>query len=119
MIESFEQAIIMYAPTVLMFVTQFVDWFVTLRTFKLLSIKKQVEPVLKEVSDVAGKIETLEKNIKKFEEERFNLAAEIKELRANIVEQNEQAKELRKFLQDISEENIELKAELRRKSNEK
>lgn len=115
MFNSLEQIIIIYAPTLLMYLTQFVDWFVTLRKFKALNIQSQIAPVLKQMSDAADKIAKLEKDIKTFSEERFNLAESVNRLKATINAQDEALSEMRDYLKDLSRENIELKAELRRK----
>lgn len=112
---NFEQLIVLYAPTVLLYITQFVDWFVTLKKFKALDVQKQVAPVLDKVNSVAEQIETLEKDIRVFAEEKYNLSAQVDFLKANVKAQNEQMKELREYLKALSQENVELKAELRRK----
>ena len=112
---SIEQVIILYAPTLLMYLTQFVDWFVTLRKFKALNIQSQIAPVLKQMSDAAAKIAKLEKDIETFSVERFNLAESVNQLKATINAKDEALSEMRDYLKDLSRENIELKAELRRK----
>lgn len=112
---NFEQLVVLYAPTVLLYITQFVDWFVTLKKFKTLDVQKQVAPVLNKVNSVAEQIETLEKDIRVFAEEKYNLSAQVDFLKANVKAQNEQMKELREYLKALSQENVELKAELRRK----
>lgn len=112
---SFEQVIIIYAPTLLLYLTQFIDWFVTLKKFKALNIQAQIAPVLKQMSDAAAKIAKLEEDIKTFSEERFNLAESVNQLKATIKAKDEALSEMRDYLKGLSRENIELKAELRRK----
>ena len=112
---SIEQVIIIYAPTLLMYLTQFVDWFVTLKKFKALNIQSQIAPVLKQMSDAAAKIAKLEEDIRTFSEERFNLAESVNQLKATINAKDEALSEMRDYLKGLSRENIELKAELRRK----
>lgn len=112
---SFEQVIIIYAPTLLMYLTQFVDWFVTLKKFKALNIQSQIAPVLKQMSDAAAKITKLEEDIKTFSEERLSLAESVNQLKATINAKDEALSEMRDYLKGLSRENIELKAELRRK----
>lgn len=112
---SVEQVIILYAPTLLMYLTQFVDWFVTLRKFKALNIQSQMAPVLKQMSDAAAKIADLEKDIRIFSAERLSLAESVKDLQETIKAKDKEASEMREYLKNLSRENIELKAELRRK----
>lgn len=112
---SIEQVIILYAPTLLMYLTQFVDWFVTLRKFKALNIQSQIAPVLKQMSDAAAKIADLEKDIRTFSAERLSLAESVKDLQETIKAKDKEASEMREYLKNLSRENIELKAELRRK----
>ena len=112
---SFENILILYAPTLLMYITQMVDWWVTLKTFKRLDVGAQVAPLIKEVKRSTDKIEALEKDIRTFTEEKFQLSVEINNLRGNLKGQAERIDELREYLKDLAKENIELKAELRRK----
>lgn len=112
---SVEQVIILYAPTLLMYLTQFVDWFVTLRKFKALNIQSQIAPVLTKMTDTAEKIAKLEKDIKTFSAERLSLAESVKDLQETIKAKDKEASEMREYLKNLSRENIELKAELRRK----
>lgn len=112
---SIEQVIILYAPTLLMYLTQFVDWFVTLRKFKALNIQSQIAPVLTKMTDTAEKIAKLEKDIKTFSAERLSLAESVKDLQETIKAKDKEASEMREYLKNLSRENIELKAELRRK----
>lgn len=115
MFNSIEQIIIIYAPTLLMYLTQFVDWYVTLKKFKVLNIQSQMAPVLKQMSDASAKISKLEKDIRTFSEERFNLAESVNNLKATIKAKDEDLSEIKEYLKNLSRENIELKAELRRK----
>ena len=112
---SIEQVIILYAPTLLMYLTQFVDWFVTLRKFKALNIQKQIAPVLSKMTATAAKIADLEKDIRTFSVERLSLAESVKDLQETIKAKDKEASEMREYLKNLSRENIELKAELRRK----
>lgn len=112
---SIEQIIIIYGPTLLMYVTQFVDWFVTLKKFRSLDINTQMAPVLSKIGTTASKMEKLEEDIRTFSEERLSLAESVKDLTAIIKAQNEEIKGTKEYLKQLSRENVELKAELRRK----
>lgn len=115
---KFENILIVYGPTLLLYITQFVDWFVTLKKFKYLDIQNQVQPLLKQVKEANARIETLEKDIRTFTEEKFNLSIQIDELKGNIKGQSDMMNELKEYLKNLSQENVELKAELRRKADE-
>lgn len=115
MINSIEQAIILYAPTVLLYITQIVDWIVTLKKFKALNIRNQITPVTKQLTKATDSITLLEKEIRSAERERESLIETIKELKANAILQQAELSEIKGFLQALSQENIELKAQLRKK----
>lgn len=115
---NFENILILYGPTVLLYITQLVDWFITLKKFKYLNIQNQVRPLLNEVREANNKIKILERDVRTFTEEKYNLSVQINELKANIKGQGEMISELKEYLKALSQENIELKAELRRKADE-
>lgn len=112
---NFENIIILYAPSVLLYLTQFIDWFVTLKKFRALDIKNQVAPVLNRVQEIADQVSDLSEEIKEYAQERCNLAEQIEVLNITVSAQTEQIESLKEFLRNLSQENVELKAELRRK----
>lgn len=112
--DSFENILILYAPTLLVYITQFIDWFVTLKTFKRLDVKGQVEPVLQEVKNTNEKLEKFKDYVSTFTKEKADLVAEISNLRQIVKEQSTEITEIRDYLKKLIHENIELKDTLRR-----
>lgn len=115
-LNSIEEAIIMYAPVLLVYITQIVDWIVTLKKFKNLNVADQVKPVLTQVSTVCNEIKDLNAKVEEFTNEKADLKTAIDELKVTLSEKDAEIAEIKEFLKNLSTENVELKAELRRKS---
>ena len=111
---NIENLIILYAPVVMVYVTQFVDWFVTLRTFKRLDVKNQVQPVLTSVKSCTTEITRLDEQFKAFNKDKASLSQSVADLSACVASQNAEIVELKDYLKKLVHENIELKATLRR-----
>ena len=113
---SIEEAIILYAPVLLVYITQIVDWIVTFRKFRALDVSNQVKPVLAKVNTTCDEIQALNAKVEEFANEKADLKTAINDLKATLSEKDAEIAEIKEFLKNLSTENVELKAQLRRKS---
>lgn len=114
-LNSIEEAIILYAPVVLVYITQIVDWAVTVKKFKALNLSDQIKPFLLEIHNASEDIEKLNEQVNVFMEEKAKLKEELLKSNELISANNAEIAEIKEYLKKLSNENIELKAELRRK----
>ena len=112
---NIEAMIILYAPTALMFITQFIDWFVSLRRLTKLNVNKQIEPLLIKVNTLVNETKKYKAEVDAIRQENAELLAYIKENQIVTQEVNKSLEECKEFMKALSAENVELKAELRRK----
>jgi hypothetical protein len=78
---NFENILILYAPTLLAYITQIVDWCVTIRTFKRLDVHKQLEPVIINLSNVSKEVSELKEKVNVFMKEKADLVSCIDSLK--------------------------------------
>ena len=76
---NIEAMIILYAPTALMFITQFIDWFVSLRRLTKLNVNKQIEPLLIKVNTLVNETKKYKAGVDAIRQENAELLAYIKE----------------------------------------
>ena len=110
-----ENLVILYGPTVLMFATQIIEWIVTLRRFSLLSIKAQIKPVLDKYDSIAEELKKYKDDVDKLRDENIELLNKIREDQVIQEKVKEMLAESNEYMKALSQENVELKAELRRK----
>lgn len=113
--ESIEQVIILYAPTVLLYATQIVDWVVTMKKFKALDVHSQIAPVLASLNKATEQVKGLEAEVKLFIKEKADLTNAVSALADTIKAKDEEIAEIKACLKALSAQNIELEAALRRK----
>lgn len=115
---SIYSLILLYSPTILMFITQIVDWVVTLKRVKRLDLGVQLSPLKKEISSLKKEIHSLEEQTLTFCNEKAALAAEVANLKGGQEKLVSALAETNEYLRKLSEENIELKAKLRERNSE-
>ena len=108
--------IILYAPTLLVYITQVIDWIVTLKKFKSLDVSTQVLPIVKQIKELKQEIKNLHNEINVFQLEKANLTDSIEYLKDTIIKQNMELAEIKIYLQSLSKENVALKAKVRSKT---
>ena len=117
--DSITEVIIIYAPVLLSYVTQIIEWIVTYKKFTKLNIKEQLKPVVEDLRGTAAEVMCLEMKLSSFIKEKGELSDTIKDLRSEVLNLKEQMAQQNEFLKALSSENIELKACLRRKEDVK
>lgn len=115
-ITNIEAIIIMYSPVALCYFTQIVSWIVTFLKVKHLNISEQIAPLVDKVESLEGQIKNLIKENETFIKDKEELSVAVGNLRQEVSDQAELIKETNEYLKKLSIENVELKAELRRKS---
>ena len=98
-----------------MFITQFIDWFISLKKLTKLNVSKQVEPLLVKVNTLVNETKKYKAEVDAIRQENAELLAYIKENQIVTQEVNKSLEECKEFMKSLSVENVELKAELRRK----
>lgn len=108
--------IIMYAPVVLSYVTQIISWIVSYKKIAKLNVHKQIAPLVEEIKD-------LKDSLNKITEQNSQVIAENEELKNKLIEANKTIEETltsqSKILDEIVQENVKLRADVRRKTNER
>lgn len=112
---NINNVIILYAPTVLVYVSQLIDWIVTLKKFKALDIKKQVSPVLAEVHNCTKELRETNDRLDNLETFKKDCGEIFWALKESVEARDKELEEIKECLKNLSEENIRLKAELSKK----
>ena len=84
---NIEALIVMFAPVVLSYLTQIVDWIFTIKKFKALDLEKQLAPVLSQL------VKSNEEN-QKLREANAVIIEKDKELEKLVIELSNRCKEI-------------------------
>ena len=112
---NIQNILIMYLPTLFLAINQIVEWRIMCKNFKTLDVQNQVRPLMNRCNAVLDEVKELKATIKQFNDEKMDLAAQVINLTSEVHEQCALNIEMKGFMQKLSQENIELKAALRRK----
>lgn len=114
LLNSIENVIILYAPSVMLFLTQMVDWIFTYKKFTALSVKKQVAPLMDKVKELTDNVAEYQATIDALRRDNELLKETIATMNKVTQDVNEGFKKQNECMHKISRENIELKAAIRR-----
>lgn len=114
LLTDFGALVILYAPVVLGYLTQIIDWVVTYKKIAKLNVAGQVQPVLNEVHKLNTTcLDLIEQNAELIKI-NTELRQELENKQAKLEEAIDKQTE---FLNNIVQENINLRADLRRKTD--